>query len=397
MKKRTSPERGEDAANGSGKITAPARPRIALFAFELQGEPRSPLAFAVQLATALEQGGLDAHIFSNKPSTFPRTHVIQSNEVSSAPIAQARALCAAAAEHVGHIAQQVGPFLACHAIQWSSVPAVLSAARHGGARSIVTFLDTVFSRHGQVNGAPEVAQVRRLEQVAAEQCDEVLAGSEPVRQELAWLYSSTSARVITSEALDAKPTEEEIIPASAYRLAFLGTWDATGGSDLFLETIRLLAPGNVLWQFAVSGDSVPRARLEADLRRRGQGDLIARIEEGATADSILLPGTIALIPARQSLSLAPVLAAWRAGCPVVVARTGPHHVVDEAVNGCRTLPSATAMADVARKMAINPERVHAWGVAGRRKFEKQFTWSAVVLSMSALYRKSSRTELIAHD
>ncbi len=397
MKKTSSPSRRESAASTRVEEAAPARPRIALFAFELLGEPRSPLSFATLLAAALERNELVVHLFSNKPTSFPRTHVITSSEPSSAPVAQARALCAAATEHVGHVAQQEGPFVACHALQWSSVPAVLSAARHGGARSLVTFLDTVFSRHGQVNGEPDVAQVRRLEQVAVERCDEVLASSEPIRQELAWLYGSAVARVVAAEPMEPFPTGDEVIPASAHRLAFLGSWDAAGGSDLFLETLRILAADNPAWRFAVSGDSVPRARLEADLRRRGQGELIERIETGPNAGAILVPGTIALVPSRQALSLAPVLTAWRSGCPAIVSRTGPYHAIDEDLNGFCTLPSATAMAEAARKMALNPELVHARGAAGRRKFEKQFTWSAVVHTMNDLYRELPRAETNVHD
>lgn len=395
MKKNGAPIRRTKPSSSNAVLVpkAPPRDRIALFAFELPGEPRAPIGFASHLADALEERGLEVHLFSNQSSSFHRVHRVQPGGTVAGPVAQARALCAAAAEHIGRISHEIGPFIALHAIQWSSVPAVLSAARHGGARSVVTFLDTVFSRFGHVNGSSEVAQIRRLEQQAVDLCDVVLAGSEPIRQEVAWLYGSATARTLTVDAVE--NPEKSAMPQSgvAHRLAFAGSWDSAGGADLFLETARVLAEDDPSWRFVVSEDVVSRARLEADLRRRGQTALFARIDVEKTAALALSRGVLALVPARQSVSSAPVFAAWRAGCPVIVARTGPCYEVEDGVNGRRAFPFAKALADAVRAAASDPKQLQMWGEAGRRKVENQFTWPAVAAILEQMYRETTNASV----
>lgn len=371
------------------------RDRIALLAFELPGEPRSPVNYAVRLASAIEERGLDVHLFCNKPTSFHRSHLVRGIESDPAPVAQARALCSSAVEHIGRVGQEVGSFTALHAIQWSSAPAVLGSARPGQNRAVVTFLDTVFSRYGKMNGSLENAQVRRLEQEAADECDTVLAGSEPVRQELAWLYNATKAKIITADAVECPEPSRET-NNGAPRLVFIGSWDAAGGADLFVDTALNLATDVSPWEFVVGGDVVSRARLQADLRRRGQIELLARFNVEETTAAALAPGAIALVPARGAASSAPVFAAWRAGCPVIVTRAGPYYDVEDEVNGLRAFPFAQSLADAARALAKGAEQIRLWGEAGRRKVENQFTWPAVAAMLELIYREKTTVALISN-
>lgn len=361
--------------------------RIALVAFDVPQDVRSPLTYARHLALALEAQGWEVHLFCNKPVPFPRAHLLQPGSAGASPVAQARALCAAAVEHIGRVSHEVGPFSAIHAIQWSSVPAALSMARHGETRSVVTFLDTVFSRRGTVSGSPEISQVRQLEQQAVSLSDVVLAGSEPVRQELAWLYGASSAACVAADAVDAPDSPAPVFVPPVRRLAFAGSWDAAGGADLFLETERLLVESDPAWRFVISEESVSRARLDADLRRRGQSAFLAHVDVAKTLAEGLAQGALVLVPARECTTNAPVFAAWRAGCPVIVARTGPHHEVEEGVNGRRAFPFAQSLANAVRDVASDTDRVRTWGAAGRRKLENQFTWPAVATMLEKVYRE----------
>lgn len=365
-----------------------ARDRVALLAFELNGEPRSPVDYAVRLASAMEERGFDVHLFCNKPTAFSRSHLIRSMERDRAAVAQARSLCSSAVEHIGRVEQEFGPFIALHAIQWSSVPAVLGSARPGHSRSVVTFLDTVFSRHGAVNGSSEHAQVRRLEQEAVDGCDSVLAGSESVRQELAWLYNAANAQVVTADAVEQPVSAVETSNGSP-RLVFVGTWDAAGGADLFVDTALTLMTDVSPWEFAVGEEVASRARLQADLRRRGQMDFLSRLSVEPTTAIALSPGAIAMVPARKPTSDAPVFTAWRAGCPVIVTRAGPYHEVQDGVNGACVFPFVRSFAEAAREFAKSPERIRLLGGAGRRKVENQFTWPAVAAMLEVIYREKT--------
>ena len=367
--------------------SAPVHPplRIALVAFDLPGDVRSPVAHAVRLAQALTDLGAEAHVFANATGAYPRLHRLAVPAPSDQPVAAARALCAAAAEHLGRATQEGGAFRALHAIQWSAVPAVLAAARRGESLRVATLLDTVFSRHEGVNSSAEIAHVRRLEQQAVDACDVVLAGSEPVRQELAWLYGRSAAHTFVSHA-DAVETGPAPAPGADRCVAFAGTWDASGGADLFLDTARLLAAADEDWRFAVPAGAVSKTKLEVDLRRRGAPGLADRFAVAESEEAALSSAALALIPARDARRADAVFRAWRAARPVVVTRTGPHHDVEEGRDGHRAFPFARSLADAVLAATADASRLRACGAAGRLKLENQCTWPAVATKLLAIYR-----------
>lgn len=394
-KKKTAKPKAAAAAAPSKRSARPARVeakptratwgRIALVAFDLPGDRRSPVAYAARLAGALEEQGAEVHLFCNVSRAQPGWHHVKAAEADAGPVSLARGLCASAAQHLARVSHEGGAFGAMHAIQWSAAPAVLGFARRGPARVAVSFLDTVFSRHGHVNGSPEVAQVRHLEQEAADLCPLVFAGSIPVQQELAWLYGRVDTQVQTADPLDPPGTTP---PAPALRrVAFSGTWDAAGGADLFLETARLLREQDPTWRFSCGEDVVSRVRLEADLRRRGQAALLGAFDVEPTSEAALERAAVALVPARQPYDCTALHAAWRAGRPAVVARTGPRHEVEEGINGLLAFPFARSLADAILAAVAAPSQLAKWGAAGRAKLENQFTWPSLAARLGLLYRE----------
>lgn len=364
-----------------------AGPRVALLAFDLPGDAPAPTSYALSLARALDRHGVAVHLFSNVSLDFPRCVAIATPSGVSGPVATARALCSTAAAHVDRIGRELGAFDAIHAVQWSSAPVALGSARRGSCKSVVTFLDTVFSRHGHVNGTPEVAQVRVLEQQAAEGCDTILAASEPVRQEIAWLYGRSAPRqAITPLAPVDVLSERPEAPKSPYQVAFAGTWDDAGGADLFIEIARLLAARATHWRFCLGADTVAAARLESDLRRRGRAELFARFDFTPDAATARQQASLVVVPARSDGNASAIHAAWAHARPVAVTRSGPHHDVSAGIDGYIAIPRAPALAECVERALSDPPRSRAMGEAGRHKVENNFTWSAVASKVSAIYR-----------
>ncbi len=379
-----------------------APPRVALFAFDLPGEPRSAVAYARSLARALAARGSEIHLFINAPAAAPapgvREQQVLSTEPDLAGVPLARNLCAALSDHVARAMREYGAFQVAHACQWSSAPAALVARRHGAVRAVVSFLDTVFSRDGACNRDERTAQVRRIEQQAAQEADALVAGSESVRQELAWLYGADEKRVHTwyADALEEEAAPDSAAARAALRLApddravaFAGDWSPAGGSDLFLELARLLRLQEPALRFCVAVEGAGAARVEADIKRRGLGDAFRFAPASAGADAALAACDVAVVPARVATSYRPVFRAWRAARPVVVARTGPTHVLEAGRTGVLAFPYAQALADAVAPLLADRAAAAAMGDAGRRALDHAFTWPHTAINLTKLYRATA--------
>lgn len=382
---------------------APALPpepplRVALYAFRLSDELRSSIAYALDLARALSADA-DVHLFTNDPG-IPSPHGVQMHQVRATgegegPVARARALCAAAVEHFARVDQDCGPFQIAHACQWSAAPAALSGRRHGAQRTVVSFLDTVFSREGHGNGTAQVGQIRRLEQQAVQDADLLLAGSEPVRQELAWLYGAAEAKVhlIPADAIEdcapggAAPAREQLgLSGDGPVVAFAADWTATSGSDLFLAAAGWIAGQRPDCRFIVAAHAGKAVRIEADIRRRGLGGIVHVAPETVAVADVCAASDVVVVPARQPVDGAAVFRAWQASRPVVATRSGPAHVVQAGRNGALCYPFARSVGEATLDLLEDPVRAAAWGAEGRRCLEETFTWPVAASKVNKLYR-----------
>lgn len=367
---------------------------IALLARAAPGEPHDPLIYAAELATALQKAGLQVHILGDQPPAvdLPFYHVETPAAESADPVADARRFCAAAVHGLSRLSELRGPFHILHACSWSTAPAALSARRHGGARAAVTFLDTLFMRTGQCGGDRITTQIRNLEQQAVREADLVIAGHEEVRRQLAWLYGASDDRMkmvpadVLPAALAIRPARPE--PTAAPCLGFVGPWTHDGGSDVFLQMVRELAPLYPGLLFVLAAEGASPSKVEADVRRRGLGHLLLPPE--GTGDPLAVCQVV-VSPARVAVGHRGLYRARALGIPAVVARTGAAELVDPGRTGSVTYPTAAALSVEVKAWLSLPALVPA----------ESFTWDLAAANLIAQYRvvlarTNAAPELIDH-
>lgn len=356
--------------------------RVGVLARAQSGEPRDALAYAANLTRALHESGVHAHLLADcapvaLPPEVPFHRIVPAPGEAEDVVAAARLFCAAVVPVIGRLGQEYGPFHILHACSWASAPAALSARRHGGARAVVTFLDTVFSRTGHCNGDRLTAHIRNLEQQAAREADLLVAGNEAVRRELAWLYGAEGDRVkrVPADALWTLPAPREPrVPDSPPCVGFAGPWSAEGGSDLFLQAVRALADERPDLRMVVAADGLSPAKLEADLRRRG---LSNRLVSGPSGQDPLAACDVVVVPARGPVGQSGVYQARALGVPVVVARTGPVELVEPGRTGSLAFPFADSLVQEVKKWLSGAPRVSP---------SAAFTWRDAAINLNAYYR-----------
>lgn len=351
---------------------------VALLARSRPGDARDPLVYAAELARALQRGGLQVQVLADQEpaAEVPFHRVSAPPAPADDPVAEARQYCAALVGALGRVSETQGPFHLLHACSWLTAPAALSARRHGGARAVVTFLDTLFMRTGRCGGDRATLQIRNLEQQAAREADLLVAGHEEVRRQLAWLYGASDERVqvIPADALpDAPAPRAPRDPTAAPCLGFVGPWNQEGGSDLFLQVVRELAPHFPGMRCVVAADGVSASKVEVDVRRRGLGHLLLTPEG---AGDPLAVCDVALSPARSAVGLRGIYRARALGLPVVVARTGAAELVLPARTGSIAYPTAVSLSAEVRTWLGRKEPVPA----------EAFTWDRAAANLIAQYR-----------
>lgn len=365
--------------------TPPPVLRVALLARALPGSTRDPRTYALETAQALHEAGIHVHLFADPGPEIPAT-AFPFHPVPAPPaepgeeVASARRFSSALVDLLGRVSRDAGGFQVVQACSWVTAPAALSLRRHGGARSAVTFLDTVFSRAGHTNGDRVTAQVRNLEQQVAREADLVLVANESVRRELAWLYGADGARVRVVPAEAVPPGHPPALrpprqSGAGPCLGFAGEWSSEGGSDLFLDLVRALKAEQPGLRIVVAADHIAPAKLEADVRRRGLGDLLAQpagdLDPLAACD-------VVVIPARSAVGYRGLYRARVAGVPVVVTRTGPAELVQPGRDGAHAFPFVASLLDEVRRILRQP-------LVGLP--DDSFTWPKVASNLIAYYRE----------
>ncbi len=364
--------------------------RVALFAARGGASGHDPLAHAAGLSSALRAEGVEVVVLGEgvpaegSPGAWWRA-VAYEDSLQADAVARARAFCAAAVATLSREEQESGAFDAVHAVGWGAAPAVLVARRRGGRPAVVTMLDTVFARQGHVNGDTATAQVRRIEEQAVREADVVVAGSEAVRRELMWLYGAAADRVLI---VPADPIDG-VVPARApgrdQGVVFVGDWSQAGGADLFAAAARVLRERLPDLRLLAWPEAAPRARIEADLLRRGLAGAVQVVDADAAG---ALPGeTVALLPARTPYSARGLYRAWLAGLPVVAARTGPREAFVPGQELARpAYPFAESLAEGVLWLLGHPEAARTMAARSRTRAEQTFTWKAAASTLHARYR-----------
>jgi glycosyltransferase involved in cell wall biosynthesis len=180
-----------------------------------------------------------------------------------------------------------------------------------------------------------------------------------------------------------------------FTVLFVGRLVARKGVSILLEAARRLAPAAEI-RVSVIGDGPERPALEAQIARDGLGGVVELrgrvsstelVKAYQHAGVLVLPAVVDARGDTEGLGVV-LLEAMSCGTPVVASDIGGiTDIVSHDQTGLLVPPGdAEALAAAIRRLATDPALWLRLAHAGRRRFNDDFSWSAIVRRWEEVYR-----------
>ncbi len=152
------------------------------------------------------------------------------------------------------------------------------------------------------------------------------------------------------------------------------------GHDELLSALALLAPTVPTVRLVVAGEGADRARLEGAAAELGLSDrvLFTGAISDATLEELYRRAALFVMPSKlEGFGLVFVEAMAAAKPCIALAGTAPAEIVVDGETGLLVSPDdPRALAGAIGELLSSPERARAMGIAGRRRYEAEFTAEA---------------------
>jgi starch synthase (maltosyl-transferring) len=193
-------------------------------------------------------------------------------------------------------------------------------------------------------------------------------------------------------ALDAEAPVDRArigVEGHSHLALFVGRITRQKAVDVLIEAARLVANVVPGWRLAIVGDGPERAALESITKRDDLlRDRIVWLGRRDDATGLMKAADVVVLPSRWEGMPNVVLEAMTTGRAVVGTRVeGTEDLVVPGATGWLVPPDdAHALADALIDAARSPERLVAFGRAGRDRVETRFQSGAVIAAYDRLWR-----------
>jgi glycosyltransferase involved in cell wall biosynthesis len=294
-----------------------------------------------------------------------------------------------------------------HAHFWMSGIAALAGARPHGVPVVQTFhaLGTVKRRHQQERDTSPRERVR-CEREIGRSCAGVLATCSDEVQELAAMGVPPQQATVVPCGVDAdlfrpagaaRPSGDG--PAGPrrqrHRLLAIGRLVPRKGFDQAIralvrlpETELVITGGPPAAQLAAEPEAARLTELAAALGVRDRVHLTGGVPHELMPELIRGSDLVLSTPEYEPFGIVP-LEAMACAVPVVATRVGGHQdTVDDGVTGHLVPPGdADALARTVADVLADPQVLHRFGDAGRRRVLERYTWERVADGVEQLYER----------
>ena len=225
---------------------------------------------------------------------------------------------------------------------------------------------------------------------------------ETVEHEYSVDIAATRAAVAPIGLRDQRPARPARREAGPTQVLFVGRLEARKGIDDLLAAIETVAPrhDDVAWQI-VGPETRPRNQVshEAVFRHRNRTagwldrvDFLGRVEDDVLHD-LYERADLVVLPSRyESFGLVMVEAMMHGCAQVSCAVGGITEVVRHKVDGLLVPPAhPEALVVAINDLLTHPKRRRTMGVAGRARYEAEFTIEAATQRLDALLTRTSLT------
>jgi glycosyltransferase involved in cell wall biosynthesis len=178
------------------------------------------------------------------------------------------------------------------------------------------------------------------------------------------------------------------VPEGAKLLLGLGRLHKVKGFDTLIHAAALLPNVYVL----IAGEGPERPALERLIAERGLGARVRLLGWRHDTGALLKAADLFVSSSRHEPLGNMVLEAFSAARPVLAARAeGPSEIIRDGVDGVLVpIDDPVALAEAARAILADPAGQAALGMAGRARFETEFSQATVVAAWSDFLTKVTR-------
>jgi glycosyltransferase involved in cell wall biosynthesis len=168
-------------------------------------------------------------------------------------------------------------------------------------------------------------------------------------------------------------------------LLALGRLHPVKAFDVLIDAVAAI-PEVQLW---IAGEGDIRPRLEAQIARLGLGGRVKLLGWRDDRLDLLATADLCVFPSRYEPFGIVSIEAWAARVPLVATRSaGPGALIEDGADGLLVpIDDAPALAAAVRRVLDDSELRRRLVEGGRRRYEAEFTETAVVASYRALFER----------
>ncbi len=384
--------------------------RIALLSWEsLHSISVGGVAIHVtELACALERKGHEVHIFTRmaypNQAQYERIYGVHYHRCPFACysdfIEEINSMCRAMVNTVFHIEDYIGAhFDVVHAHDWLTSNAMVWIKQGRGRKGVLTMHSTEYGRCGNNFYGGNSARIRDHERHGTFCADKVIAVSNAMKGEIAWMYNLPDWKVSVIYNGVSHRNYDGWIDAGAVRnqygigpmdpmVLFSGRMVYQKGPDLLVEAIPhvLKFYGNAKFVFA--GDGEMRWGVEHRAHKIGIGHATRFLGfvNGWRLIDLYKATDCVCVPSRNEPFGIVILEAWSAGKPVVASSNGgPAEIIWHDVNGFKIYPNPDSVAWGIGSLFADFEHGRWMGRNGRIAVETAFNWDVIADQVLNVY------------
>lgn len=384
--------------------------RIALLSWEsLHSISVGGVAIHVtELACALERKGHEVHIFTRMAHPghpqYERIHGVHYHRCPFACqpdfVEEINSMCRAFVNTVFHVEDYMGAqFDIIHAHDWLASNAMVWIKQGRGRKGVLTMHSTEYGRCGNNFYGGNSARIRDHERHGTFCADKVIAVSNAMKNEIAWMYNLPDWKVsVIYNGVSHRNYDGWIDPAGVRQQYGIGPMDPMvlfsgrmvyqKAPDLLVESIPHILKHYGNAKFVFAGDGEMRWGVERRAHHIGVGHATRFLGfmNGWRLADLYKATDCVCVPSRNEPFGIVILEAWSAGKPVVASSSGgPGEIIWHDVNGLKIYPNPDSVAWGIGTLFSDFEHARWMGRNGRVAVETAFNWDVIADQVLNVY------------
>jgi len=382
--------------------------RIAVLSWEsLHSIPVGGVGVHVtELAAALERKHHDVHVFTRVGHGQPHYSQIDGVHYHRCPfdlqpnfVDEINNMCRSFVHHIFQTEDYIGAFDIIHAHDWVTGNALIWIKQGRKRATVATLHSTEYGRSGNYFWNGQSERIREQERAVAYWADRLIAVSNHLRDEIAWMYEVPSWKMTTIyNGVNYRNYNGSIDPGEVKAAYGIGPMDPTvlfsgrmvvqKGPDLLVEAIPHILKFHPHAKFVFAGDGEMRASVEQRCHQLGiaHATRFLGFQTNGTLTNLYKACDVVCVPSRNEPFGIVLLEGWSAGKPVVsTVNGGPAEFVWHEVNGLKVYARPESIAWGIGTLFTNFEWARWMGHNGRIAVESAFCWDSIADQVLEVY------------